>query len=125
MNFSWTACQVEYPIPSPLCRYLARALLVPFAFDAPPATPDVLNGLLHNAPSALPQAVQIGRFLKLIDAEFLLSAVEKIQEQLGHTIDGRLAMQYAISLTCAEKVRNICYACTYCNQSDVHFADSC
>ena len=84
---------------------------MPFAFDPPPATPDVLDSLIHNAPAALPQAVQIGMFLKLTDARSLQPTVEKIQTQLGYKIDGRLAMQYALSLTCAEKARNNCFTC--------------
>lgn len=78
--------------------------MVPFAFDPPPATPDVLDDLISNAPAALPQLVQIGRFIKLTDAKLLQPTVEKIQSRLGGRIDGRLAMQYAVSLTCVEKV---------------------
>ena len=64
----------------------------------------MLDELIRNAPAALHQAVQIGRFLKLTDAKSLLPTVDKIQAELGYRIDGRLAMQYAVSLSCTEKV---------------------
>lgn len=41
-------------------RFLARVVLVPFAYDPPPITPDVLDNFLQDAPAALPQALQVG-----------------------------------------------------------------
>lgn len=65
----------------------------------------MLDELIHNAPAALPQAVRIGRSLKIADASSFQPIVEKIQTLLDYRIDGRLAMHYALSLSCAEKVR--------------------
>ena len=41
------------------CRFLARALLVPFAHHAPAASIDTLDEILREAPSALPQAIKV------------------------------------------------------------------
>ena len=41
-------------------RFLARAVLVPFAYQAPPVTIDTLDNVVRNAASALPQAIHIG-----------------------------------------------------------------
>ena len=81
--------------------------MVPFAFDLPPASPDVLDALISNASATLPQLVQIGSCIKLTDAKSLQPTVEKIQSLLGGRIDGRLAMQYAVSLICVDKVIHI------------------
>ena len=48
-------------------RYLVRALLIPFAYDAPTVTIDALDHLLHDAPVALPQTLQISK--ALVDTE--------------------------------------------------------
>lgn len=41
------------------CRFLARALLVPFAHIAPAASIDTLDEILKDAPAALPQAIKV------------------------------------------------------------------
>lgn len=81
--------------------------MVPFAFDPPPASPDMLDDLIFNVPATLPQLVQIGRCIKLTDAKSLQPTVEKIQSLLGGRIDGHLAMQYTISLIRVDKVIHI------------------
>lgn len=67
----------------------------------------MLDDLISNAPATLLQLVQIGRCIKLTDAKSLQPTVEKIQSLLGGRIDGRLAMQYAVSLICVDKVLHI------------------
>ena len=88
------------------CRYLARAVLVPFVYQPPPVTIDTLDHLVRNAAAALPQAIRIGHSLvDSCDIDRVYHAVSRIETMLGNnTIDGRLAMQYAISLVCAEEV---------------------
>ena len=87
-------------------RFLARAVLVPFAYQAPPVTIDTLDNVVRNAASALPQAIHIGHSLvDSCDIDRVYQAVSHIETILGSSsIDGRLAMQYALSLVCAEEV---------------------
>ena len=46
------------------CRYLARAVLIPFAYEAPPIRVDTLDSMLSSAHRALPEVVSIGNWLK-------------------------------------------------------------
>ena len=87
-------------------RFLARVVLVPFAYQAPPVTIDTLDKIVRNAASALPQAIHIGHSLvDSCDIDRVYQAVSRIETILGSSsIDGRLAMQYALSLVCAEEV---------------------
>lgn len=96
-------------------RYLARAVLVPFAYQALPVTIDTLDKLVRNAASALPQAIHIGHSLvDSCDNDRVYQAVSRIERILGNSsIDGRLAMQYALSLVCAEEV-GVFKECTVC-----------
>lgn len=83
-------------------RFLARAVLVPFAYQAPPVTIDTLDKIVRNVASALPQAIHIGHSLvDSCDIDRVYQAVSRIETILGSSsIDGRLAMQYALSLAC-------------------------
>ena len=87
-------------------RFLARAVLVPFAYQPPPVTIDTLDKIVRNAASVLPQAIQIGHSLvDSCDIDCVYQAVSRIEMILGSSsIDGWLAMQYALSLVCAEEV---------------------
>lgn len=87
------------------CRYLARAVLVPFAYKAPPVTADSLEDILTNAPAAIPDAIQIGQDVVAVDSSTLNNMAEQIKDVVGDAnIDSRLAMQYAFSVHCAEEV---------------------
>ena len=78
-------------------------------------SPDVLDDLLQNAPSALPQAIQIGKHFQQCDGAVLSATVEKIQKEFESRLDGRLAMQYALSIQSAEMVSRVSgTACEMC-----------
>ena len=87
------------------CRYLARAVLVPFAYKAPPVTADSLEDILTNAPAAIPDAIRIGQDVVAVDSSTLNDMAEQIKDVVGDAnIDSRLAMQYAFSVLCAQEV---------------------
>ena len=87
------------------CRYLARAVLVPFAYKAPPVTADSLEDILTNAPAAIPDAIRIGQDVVAVDSSTLNDIAEQIKDVVGDAnIDSRLAMQYAFSVLCAQEV---------------------
>ena len=88
------------------CRYLARTVLVPFAYKAPPVTADSLEDILTNAPAAIPDAIQqIGQDVVAVDSSTLNNMAEQIKDVVGDAnIDSRLAMQYAFSVLCAQEV---------------------
>ena len=87
------------------CRYLARAVLVPFAYKAPPVTADSLEDILTNAPAAIPDAIRIGQGVVAVDSSTLNDMAEQIKDVVGDAnIDSRLAMQYAFSVLCAQEV---------------------
>ena len=46
-----------------VCRYVARAVLVPFAHHAPALSIDNLDRILKAAPQALPQAIKVACYL--------------------------------------------------------------
>ncbi len=79
-----------------LYRYMARAILVPFVFEAPPMRVDTLDTILAEAHRALPEAISIGYWLKNLPQNLLYETVEKVQESVEGKMDGRLAMQYAL-----------------------------
>ncbi len=81
-----------------LYRYMARAILVPFVFEAPPMRVDTLDTIL------LPEAISIGYWLKNLPQNLLYETVENVQESVEGKMDGRLAMQYALYLLCAKEV---------------------
>ena len=64
------------------CRYLARAVLVPFAYKAPPVTTDSLEDILTNAPAAIPDAIQIGQDVVAVDSSTLNNMAEQIKDVL-------------------------------------------
>ena len=87
------------------CRYLARAVLVPFAYKAPPVTANSLEDILTNAPAAIPDAIRIGQDVVAVDSSTLNDMAEQIKDVVGDAnIDSRLAMQYAFSVLCAQEV---------------------
>ena len=50
-------------------RFLARSVLIPFVHEAPPLSLNTLESLLDSAPAAIPEALQVGRFLGEVPAE--------------------------------------------------------
>ena len=90
-----------------LCRYLARAILIPFIYEAPSVRVDTLDAMLSEAHRALPEAVAIGKWLVQLPQSHLYEMVEKVQEVMLGKLDGRLAMQYAIYIVCSQEVINI------------------
>ena len=87
-----------------LNRFLARVVLIPFAFDPPPVTPDILDILIGDAPAALPQALQVGKELVMVDSSTLKELSTSVGDVLGSGVDGRLAMQYSLAILGAQKV---------------------
>lgn len=87
-------------------RYLARAIIIPFVYDAPPVTVDTLDNLLKDAPSALPEIIQIGKYMKNMTTNYIYKVVKKIEEVTRRGIDGRLVMQYALCIVCTQEVNN-------------------
>ena len=86
-------------------RYLSRAVLVPFAYKAPPVTADILEDILTNAPAAIQDAIRIGRDVVDVDLSTLNLMAKKIKGAVGDAnIDSRLAMQYAFSVLCPQEV---------------------
>ena len=64
-------------------RYLSRAVLVPFAYKAPPVTADILEDILTNAPAAIQDVIRIGRDVVDIDSSTLNLIAEKIKGAVG------------------------------------------
>ena len=87
-------------------RFLARVVLVPFAYDPPSITPDVLDNLLRDAPAALPHALLVGKDLVTTESSTLRNLSTAVGDVLGSSVDGRLAMQYSLAILGAQKV---CY----------------
>ena len=85
-------------------RFLARVVLVPFAYDPPPITPDVLDNLLHDAPAALPHALLVGKDLVMTESSTLRNLSTAVGDVLGSGVDGRLAMQYSLAILGAQTV---------------------
>lgn len=84
-----------------LYRFFARSVLIPFVHEAPPVALDVLEELLHLAPAAIPEALQIGHYLDVMESEVvyaLVTRIHSLEEELTRS-NGRLIMRYA------------CYAC--------------
>ena len=83
---------------------LARVVLVPFAYDPPPITPDVLDNLLQDAPAALPHALLVGKDLVMTESSTLRNLSTAVGDVLGSGVDGRLAMQYSLAILGAQTV---------------------
>lgn len=101
-----------------LFRYLSRVVLVPFAYQPPSVSADILDELLRKACAALPQAIVIGSTLMGFSGEIFKQVAAQIESTLtadGFTIDSRLEMQYAISIVCAQEVYTCC-TCTVSSQ---------
>ena len=60
-----------------------RAVLVPFAYKAPPVTADSLEDILTNAPAAIPDAIQIGQDVVAVDSSTLNNMAEQIKDVVG------------------------------------------
>ena len=88
-------------------RYLARAILVPFVYEAPPIRVDSLDEILSESHRALPDVVSIGNWLKNLSESEVYDMVGKIQEELGGNMDGRLALQYAVYTLCASCAQSV------------------
>ena len=79
--------------------------MIPFVHEAPPVALDVLEELLHFAPAAIPEALQIGHYLDVVESDDVYALVTRINNALGEELtDGRLIMQYAISILCMQQV---------------------
>lgn len=63
----------------------------------------MLDTLLQDAPAALPQVLQISKALIEIDTSELYDMASHVAKMIGDGIDGRLRIQYAITM-CAQKV---------------------
>ena len=87
-----------------LYSYLARAVIIPFIYEAPPIRVDTLDAMLSEAHRALPEAIGIGHWLKSVPQSELHDMVNKIQEEVKGGMDGRLALQYAVYTLCAMQV---------------------
>lgn len=103
-------------------RYLARAVLIPFVYEAPPIRVDTLDSMLSNAHRALPEVVSIGNWLKHLPESKLYDMVDKIKEALGGRMDERLTLQYALYTLCAKKVRMVVCMCWCSYTMIVHTA---
>ena len=88
-------------------RYLARVVIVPFAYKPPNIRVDELDALLEMAPACIPDIIKVINTLTDADPDLFYSMMDVIKEALGDSsssIDPRLLAQYAISLVCAQEV---------------------
>lgn len=60
--------------------------------------------MLAEAYMALPDAISIGKWLTLLPQEDIYEMVQNVQEVMGGKLEGRLAIQYAMSILCAQQV---------------------
>lgn len=87
-----------------IIRYLARVVLIPFIYEAPSVKVGALDSMLAEAYMAIPEAISIGKWLTLLPQKDIYEMVQKVQEVLGGKLEGRLAVQYAINILCAQQV---------------------
>ena len=86
-------------------RYLARVVLVPFAYKPPNIRVDELDALLEMAPAYIPDIIKVINTLTDADPDLFYSMMDIVKEALGDSsIDPRLLAQYATSLVCAQEV---------------------
>ena len=86
-------------------RYLARVILVPFAYKPPNIRVDELDALLEMAPACIPDIIRVINTLSYADPSLFYSMTNIVEEALGEaSIDPRLLSQYAISIVCAQEV---------------------
>lgn len=86
-------------------RYLVRAILIPFKFQAPRVELRVLAEALKRAPSAFPELLSVGKWLDGISDDEVAELRQKVLEKVDGTLDSRLATQYSLSIMIAQKVR--------------------
>lgn len=87
------------------CRYLARAVLVPFTFKAPKLNIGALDRLRKNSPAAIPQIIYIINSLSLLNTGDLDETIQKIEAIIGKDcLDGRLLVQYSLNLLYSHEV---------------------
>lgn len=58
--------------------YLSRAVIIPFAYKAPPVQLNSLNSLLSEAHRALPEAISIGKWLIELPQQSIDDMVKKV-----------------------------------------------
>ena len=61
--------------------------------------------MLSAAYKALPDAIAIGKWLTSVPQADVYSMVDEVKQVMEGRLDGRLAMQYAMYVMCAKKVR--------------------
>ena len=74
--------------------------------ESPALSHDTLESLLDSAPAAIPEALQVGRFLGEVPAEDVYALVTELNDALGRELTyGWLVMQYALTIIlCAQQV---------------------
>ena len=87
-----------------MLRYLARVVLIPFIYEAPSVKVGALDSMLAEAYMAIPEAISIGKWLTLLSQSDIYEMVQLVQEVMGGQLEGRLAIQYAMSILCAQQV---------------------
>lgn len=85
-------------------RYLARVILIPFIYEAPSIKVGALDAMLGEAYMAIPEAISVGKWLSLLPQSDIYEMVDKVQEVIGGRLEGRLAIQYAMTILCAQEV---------------------
>lgn len=78
-------------------------MLIPFVFDAPRITPDLLGEVLKDAPAAIPEVLKVGTAIVNLDSDTLQSMCDSVSNVIGG-LDGRLAMQYSLLILCTQMV---------------------
>ena len=90
-------------------RYFARVILIPFIYEAPSIKVGALDAMLGEAYMAISEAISIGKWLTLLPQSDILYEnlmVDKVQEVMGGHVEGRLAIQYAMTILCAQEVQS-------------------
>lgn len=111
-------------------RYLARAVLIPFQFDASDVKLRALPDIIENAPAAFPELLkvvvfievfvivghlhgyklQIGHAVESVDEQDIYCLRKKVIRRTGIQ-DSRLATQYALTNYCAKRYVFNCCSC--------------
>ena len=77
-----------------MCRYLARVVLVPFAYKPPNVRVDEMDTLMEMAPACIPYLINVVNTLSNTEPAIFYSMIDVINEALGETsIDPRLVAQ--------------------------------
>lgn len=86
-------------------RFVARAILIPFVYNPPKISLDLLDQAKKFAPAAIPQLLKIIHDVSNINPSILYDMRKKIEDALGEdAVDGRLLMQYAVSMVTCNQV---------------------